>query len=110
MITVRIEISGIHFILGKLSSIKREITDIESLIFELEGVQRGTSDDSTPIEDLNLDVRVYNALKRDSIHTVGDLQVKIATGSIGLIRGLGTVGKRHVLKKLGEYTQAQTKG
>jgi len=105
---MRLEATVVHFILGKLSSMKHQIAEVESLIYELEGFQRGTSDDSTHIEVLDLDVRVFNTLKRDNIHTVGNLQVKIANGSIGLIRGLGKVGKSHVLKKLGEYTQAKS--
>jgi DNA-directed RNA polymerase subunit alpha len=56
-------------------------TDFDKLVIEAEGIDIGPSpvdeqlaaDLALPVEDLQLTVRSYNCLKREGIHTVGEL-------------------------------------
>lgn len=53
------------------------------------------------IEELELGVRPYNCLKRDRVHTVGDL-LKKSEKDIRAIPNLGTKGRREIKEALAE--------
>lgn len=56
---------------------------------------------STPLEDLQFTVRIYNCLKRENFHTIGDLLDTTAEG-LADIRNFGTNGAEVVRHKLAE--------
>jgi hypothetical protein len=66
--------------------------------------------DQTPISELNLDVRPYNALKVFGIHTIGDLKMRIATDNFGYIKNLGKVGRNQIMQRLEVYDQVGLAG
>jgi DNA-directed RNA polymerase subunit alpha len=76
---------------------------------EAEGVEIGPSpvdeqlaaDLALPVEDLNLSVRSYNCLKREGIHTVGEL-VSRSEQDLLDIRNFGTKSIDEVKEKLAE--------
>ena len=76
---------------------------------EAEGVEMGPSpvdeqlaaDMALPVEDLNLSVRSYNCLKREGIHTVGEL-VSRSEQDLLDIRNFGSKSIDEVKEKLGD--------
>lgn len=76
---------------------------------EAEGVEMGPSpvdeqlaaDMALPVEDLNLSVRSYNCLKREGIHTVGEL-VSRSEQDLLDIRNFGSKSIDEVKDKLGD--------
>jgi DNA-directed RNA polymerase subunit alpha len=74
-----------------------------------EGIEIGPSDSdealeedyNMPIEDLNLTQRSYNCLKREGIHTVGELTARSETDLMD-IRNFGQKSITEVKEKLAE--------
>ena len=54
----------------------------------------------TPIEEMTLSVRAYNALKRAGIHTAGELADWITENKLHTIRNLGVKSVRELQTKL----------
>ena len=54
-----------------------------------------------PIEDLQLPVRAFNSLRREGIHTVGDLSAR-SEAQLLAIANLGPLSVRDIKQKLGE--------
>ena len=54
----------------------------------------------TPIEELGLSVRVYNALKRRKVDTIEQIISMIGDGSIWKLRGIGDVAYQEITKKI----------
>jgi DNA-directed RNA polymerase subunit alpha len=80
---------------------------------EAEGIDIGPSptdaalaaDLALPIEELNLTVRSYNCLKREGIHTVGELVARSEQDLLD-IRNFGAKSIEEVKQKLHEMTLA----
>jgi DNA-directed RNA polymerase alpha subunit len=69
------------------------------------GLKEDTEEDSylkTPIEDLDLSVRVYTALKRYGINTLGDIATK-TYDELYRIRNMGKKSLTELMDKLYEY-------
>lgn len=82
------EISTLYW---RLEAVKKELN---ALIPELSGdvLQRR-------IEDLDLDCRTYNCIKRAGVHNVGDL-VRLREADLKKIQNMGKVSIRHVKESL----------
>jgi len=55
-----------------------------------------------PIEDLNLPVRSYNSLRREGIHTIGDLAFRTEEQLLG-ISNIGPASVEEIKQKLADY-------
>lgn len=55
-----------------------------------------------PIEEIDLTVRGYNCLKRDNIHTLGDL-IKCSEADLYDIRNLGSKNIDDIKERLGRF-------
>ncbi len=96
-----------------LASAGRTLVELFGLARELnvdaEGIEIGPSpvdeqlaaDLALPVEDLNLTVRSYNCLKREGIHTVGELVGRSEQDLLD-IRNFGSKSIDEVKQKLGE--------
>ena len=90
--------------LVELFSLARELN------FSAEGIEIGPSptdaalaaDMALPIEDLELTVRSYNCLKREGIHTIGELTAR-SEADLMDIRNFGAKSIDEVKEKLVEY-------
>ena len=71
---------------------------------EMESAAPGQPSDvqSTPIEDLNLPVRSYNSLRREGIHTVGDLAFRTEEQLLA-ISNIGPASVEEIKQKLAGY-------
>jgi carbon monoxide dehydrogenase subunit G len=56
---------------------------------------------ATPIEELNLPIRVYNALRREGIHTLGDLSAQ-SEGELLAIENLGPQSVKEIKHRLAD--------
>jgi hypothetical protein len=56
---------------------------------------------ATPIEELNLPVRAYNALRREGIHTLGDLSAR-SEGELLAIENLGPQSVKEIKQRLAD--------
>jgi carbon monoxide dehydrogenase subunit G len=56
---------------------------------------------ATPVEELNLPVRVYNALRREGIHTLGDLSAR-SEGELLAIENLGPQSVKEIKHRLAD--------
>ena len=61
---------------------------------------------SKPIENLNLSIRTYNALKRWSISSIGDLYEARLNGQLPKVRNLGNKSMLEIEKYLDEYVDS----
>ncbi|MGC5167737.1 DNA-directed RNA polymerase subunit alpha [Luteimicrobium sp. DT211] len=96
-----------------LASAGRTLTELFGLARELnveaEGIEIGPSptdaalaaDLALPIEELNLSIRSYNCLKREGIHTVGELVARSEADLLD-IRNFGAKSITEVTEKLGK--------
>ena len=61
---------------------------------------------SKPIENLNLSIRTYNALKRWGISSIGDLYEARLNGQLPKVRNLGNKSMLEIEKYLDEYVDS----
>jgi DNA-directed RNA polymerase alpha subunit len=61
---------------------------------------------SKPVENLNLSVRTYNALKRWGISSIGDLYEARLDGQLPKVRNLGNKSMLEIEKYLDEYVDS----
>jgi DNA-directed RNA polymerase subunit alpha len=102
-ITARDAIASAGGTLVELFGLARELNT------ESEGIEIGPSPQETeniaaygmPIEDLNFSVRSYNCLKREDIHTVGELAARTESDLLD-IRNFGQKSINEVKVKLAE--------
>jgi DNA-directed RNA polymerase subunit alpha len=102
-ITARDAIASAGGTLVELFGLARELNT------EAEGIEIGPSPQETehiaayslPIEDLDFSVRSYNCLKREDIHTVGELAARTESDLLD-IRNFGQKSIDEVRQKLGE--------
>lgn len=87
--------------LNKVANVTECVEKIEFSKTE-EVVDNSSSYESKTIEDLNLSVRSYNALKRSAIVTIGDLCSKSAV-DMGKIKALGKKSLDEIEEKLKEF-------
>jgi carbon monoxide dehydrogenase subunit G len=71
---------------------------------EMESTVTGAPSDvqARPIEDLNLPVRSYNSLRREGIHTVGDLAFRTEEQLLA-INNIGPASVEEIKQKLADY-------
>jgi DNA-directed RNA polymerase alpha subunit len=61
---------------------------------------------SKPIENLNLSIRTYNALRRWGISSIGDLYEARLNGQLPKVRNLGNKSMLEIEKYLDEYVDS----
>lgn len=67
----------------------------------------GPINDKSPIENLDIDVRIYNALTKKNIRTVGDL-CKLTEAQFSGIRDLGRISRERVKAALAKHNRSFT--
>ena len=84
---------------GELAWYKKD----EARVKRVEEAKRHAEEDDMPIENLNLDTRAYNCLKRAGYKTIGDIKYTLTIEKLSSIWNMGVKTAEYVLKVLSDH-------